>query len=289
MQLLRIEEVQAHPDDKVYKHSRISGVIFLLIVMGGGAALMVNTYEKSASKVGYYVGAAIILFACLFINYAAAAFRGTNWLVRMSPTGLYVHLRSYLNYKLPPEDATVVFLSFPEIRSARLIKKTQTVPDPQGGGRTTTQFIRLVEMEIQGDISKLAQRLGDETGEQAPMEKKWWGGSSSTVYRDYPVTVVSSSESGGVIQIRWSATPHAGAFLEALRPYTTILETVKVSEDFGNVKRLPREEQEKKIRELDANGQTIEAIYLTRQAYGCSLAEAKEKVEGWRKSVETGS
>ncbi len=109
MQLLRVEEVQANPDDKVYKHSRISGVIFLLIVIGGGVALMVNTYEKSASHAGYYVGAVIILFACLFINYAAAAFRGTNWLVRMSSGGLYVHLRSYLNYKLPPEEATVAF------------------------------------------------------------------------------------------------------------------------------------------------------------------------------------
>ncbi len=99
-------------------------------------------------------------------------------------------------------------------------------------------------------------------------------------YRDYPVTVVSRSESGGVIQIRWSATPHAGAFLEAMRAHTTILETVKVSEDFGNVRRLPREEQEKKIRELDAKGQTIEAIYLTRQVYGRGLAEAKENGGG---------
>lgn len=191
MQLLRVEEVQANPDDKVYKHSRISGVIFLLIVIGGGVALMLNTYEKSASHAGYYVGAVIILFACLFINYAAAAFRGTNWLVRMSSGGLYVHLRSYLNYKLPPEEATVAFFSFPEIRSSRLIKKTETVPDPQGGGKSTTQFIRLVEMEIQGDISALAERLGDETSEQAPMEKKWYGGSSST-------TVPGLSGDGGV-------------------------------------------------------------------------------------------
>jgi hypothetical protein len=249
--------------------------------MGVGAAMIVHTYEKSASKVGYYIGAVIILFACLFINYAAAAFRGSNWLARLSSTGLYVHLRSYLNYKLPPQDATVVFLSFQEIHSARLVKKSVTTPDIQG--RRQTQILRLVEMEFalsDEDWRTLEGRLSDEMGEQAPMEDKWYG-KGSTLYRDYPVQLVSR----GVMQIHWTARPRAGAFLETMKLYTTVLEMVKVSEDFEarDLKRMPAEEMEKKIRELDAKGQTIEAISLTRQVYGCGLTEAKEKVEAWRK------
>ena len=70
------------------------------------------------------------------------------------------------------------------------------------------------------------------------------------------------------LQVEWSAVPGANAFLEALRPYTSIAPPVVVSEDFANIGSLAREEQERRLRELDQRGQTIAAVYLARKLYG---------------------
>src|SRR5690349_2394258 len=84
-------------------------------------------------KPGYYIAAVVFLFLDFMRRFITARFRFSNWLVRMNDSGVYVQFRSYLNYHLPAEDITVVFIPFGEIRSARLVKERLTVPDPQSG------------------------------------------------------------------------------------------------------------------------------------------------------------
>ena len=71
-------------------------------------------------------------------------------------------------------------------------------------------------------------------------------------------------------------------FLEGLRPHTVIAEPVSVSEDFTNLAGLPRVEQEKRLKALDARGETVTAIYMARRLFGSSLAEATKLVESLR-------
>ena len=56
-------------------------------------------------------------------------FRSSNWLLRMTDHGLYVKFRSYLNHHFAAEDLTVVFLPYSEMRSARMVKERQELPD----------------------------------------------------------------------------------------------------------------------------------------------------------------
>src|SRR6266853_5388011 len=99
----------------------------------------------------------------------------------MNETGIYVQYRSYLNYQLPADDPSVVFVSLGEIASARLVKERVETPDPAKPGAMQTQYLRYVEIELSGDTALLADALQAERGEQAPLKKRWYG-TSSTLY-----------------------------------------------------------------------------------------------------------
>ena len=272
MQLLRLADVQISPSDRVYSYSRTRAAVVLLIVLGTVAWLSFHAVT-AGWKVGYYIAAAVLLFFLLAVRFITARFRSSNWLVRANDQGIFVQFRSYLNYHFPPEDMTVVFLSYGEIRSARMIRERVETLDPQGHG-TTTQYLRYVELEIGGDVAPLAKALNAEITEKAPMEKRWYG-RSSTEYQDHPVRMPRTP----FLQLRWQVVPGAKKFLEALRQYTTIADPVSLTQDFVNLQNLGPEEQLRRLRELNERGEKIAAIYLARKLYGCGLAEAKDMVE----------
>jgi hypothetical protein len=272
MRLLRLSDVEIQANDRVYRYSRWHAVLIAIVVLGAGAWAAFHAYT-AGWKPGYYIAAAILLFVELLRRFVTARFRPSNWLARTNDEGIFIQFRSYLNYHLPADDLTVVFISYGEIRSARLVKERVTVPDPQNR-RDTTQYLRYVELELAGDVAALADALNAEAGESAPTEKRWYG-SSSTLYQDHPMHM----ESAPFFRIRWQATPGAHKFLEALRPYTTIAEPVSISQDFAHLQGLSREEQQARLRELARRGETMSAIYLARKLHGGSLAEAKDLVE----------
>jgi hypothetical protein len=278
MRLLRLNDVESRSTDRVFRYSRIHAVLLVLAALGVAGWFAYHAYAH-ASKPCYYIAGAIVLFVELMRRFVGARFRPSNWLVRMNDEGVLIQFRSYLNYHLPPEDLTVVFLSYGEIRSARLIKERVTVPDPQDRG-SETQFIRYVELELAGDVAPLAQALEAEASENAPKEKRWYG-RSSTLYQDHPVRM----ESPPFLRIRWQAVPGTHKFLDALRPYTIVADTVSLTQDLANLQG-PRPEQEKRLRELALRGETISAIYTACKLYGGSLAEAKDLVDGLAKSSQ---
>jgi hypothetical protein len=277
MRLLRLHDVEIGPNDRVFRHSRTLGLILWLVEIAG---MLASFYYAYTAKffIGYFFGVLLLLFVLGTKRYVTARFHPSNWLVRMNDAGMYIQYRSYLNYELPPDDPSVVFLSFGEIASAHLLKERVEVPDPAKPGQTSTQFLRYVELEIPGNTAPLVSALSNELGESAPMKKTWYGGSSSTLYQDYPVTMSTPP----FLRIRWDVVPRAKAFLEALRPYTVISDTVSLTHDFAHMQSLSREAQQEQLRELASRGQTVNAIYTARKLYGCSLEEAKEMVDSLR-------
>lgn len=278
MRLLRLQDVEIGLNDRVFRHARLRALIVWLAGFAATTALFFNAYTGKW-KPGYIFGSFLLLFLLLTLRMVTARFHPSNWLVRMNETGIYVQYRSYLNYELPADDPSVVFLSFGEIASARLIKERVETPDPAKTGGTQTQYLRYVELELSGDTAPLAEALQAERGEQAPLEKRWYG-TSSTLYRDYPATMTAPT----FLRIRWDVVPGARKFLDALRPYTVIADSVSLTQDFTLLKSLSREDQQQQLRELVARGQTITAIYAARKLYGCSLGEAKEMVDSLREN-----
>lgn len=279
MRLLRLADVEQSPSDRVFSYSRVTASLLASIVIGSCLALLFR-FSKNW-KPGYYFAAVIICIAWLLATFVTARFRPSNWLVRMTDLGLFIQFRSYLNYHLPADDLTVVFVSFQEIRSARLIRERAQVPDAEG--HSTTQMLRYAELELVGDTAALDKALDAELSERAPTEKRWYG-RSSTLYDDHPVRMTSPP----FLRIRWQALPGARKFLDALRPYTTISDPVRISQDFRNLENLPAEEQRNRLRELAQRGETIAAVYLARKLYGCGLSEAHAKVDELRQNAKAG-
>ena len=252
--------------------------------LAGSLAMLISAL-LGKWKPGYIFGPGLLLFVLFTMGYVTARFHPSNWLVRMNDDGLYLQYRSYLNYDLPANDPSVVFLSFTEIASAHLLKERVESPDPMKPGATQTQYLRYVELELSGETSSLLAALSKERGEKAPMKKRWYGSSSSVFYQDYPVTMTAPP----FLRIRWDVHPHAKAFLEALRPYTVISDTVSMTHDFANLQSLSPDAQQEQLRELATRGQTITAIYTARKLYGCSLEEAKEMVEDLQRKSASGA
>lgn len=281
MQLLRLADVEKLPRDRVFRYSRLNAAAAVLVALGVIAALLYPSITAHR-RFGYYFSAGICLFLALASGYVTARFRPSNWLVRMNDAGLYIQFRSYLNYRLPAEDLTVVFLPFQEVRSARLIRERAQVRDVQGRG--TTEFRRYIELEIAVTTAPLEAALQAEIDEKAPTEKRWYG-STSTLYLDHPVRMPAPPG----LQIRWQATPGAKAFLHALRPNVAIAEPVSLKQDFSDLQALSREEQQKKLAELAQRGDFISAIYAAQRLYGCSLAEAKAIVDQLKDAKPSGA
>ena len=179
MRLLRLQDVEIGSNDRVFRHSRL---LALIVWLAGFAAVSAFFFRAFTARwlPGYFFGSFLLLFLLLMLKLLTARFHPSNWLVRMNDMGIYIQYRSYLNYQLP-DDPSVVFLSLGEIASARLVKERVDKQDSMRPGATETQYLRYVELELSGDTAALADALQTERGEQAPLEKHWYG-SSSTLY-----------------------------------------------------------------------------------------------------------
>jgi hypothetical protein len=226
MRLLRLQDVEIGLNDRVFRHARLQALIVWLAGFAATTALFFHAYTGKWPP-GYIFGSFLLLFVLLTLRMVTARFHPSNWLVRMNETGIYVQYRSYLNYQLPTDDPSVVFVSLGEIASARLVKERVATPDPAKPGGTQTQYLRYVELELSGETAPLAKALQAERAEQAPLEKRWYG-TSSTLYRDYPLTMTAPT----FLRIRWDVVPGAHKFLNALRPYTVIADPVSLTQDF---------------------------------------------------------
>ena len=280
MKILLESQVEKSAADRVFRHSPFRALVVWLAAFLGAAAMLFNA-ATGKWKPGYIFGSFLMLFVLLMLRLVTARFHPSNWLVRMNDIGLYVQYRSYLNYELSADDPSVVFVSYGEIASARLVKERLQTPDPMRPRTTQTQYLRYVELELSGDTAALVSALSNERGESAPMKKRWYGGSSSTLYQDYPL----SMNTPPFLRIRWDVVPRSAVFLKALRPYTVIAETVHVHQDFTRTQSLGREEQEKQLRELAQRGDVIAAVYAARKIHQCGLAEAKKIVEDLQSSA----
>jgi len=278
MQLMRATEVPTTSRDLLFRASRWHAALLVFVCLAACVAMIF--YHWPRPRPAYYISAAIILLLLLMRRFITARFHASNWLVRMGDEGLFLHYRSYLNEHLSADDPTVVFLPFHDIRSARLVREKVETPDPSRHNTAETQILHWVEFDLAIDPAPLAAALDTERSRPAAMEKHWHG-ESSTLYLDYPVLMQPPS----ILRVKWQVVPRASVFLDALRPRVEIAPMVALTEDFSHLQGLNREEQLKRLRQLDQRGQTIAAVYMARRLYGGDLADATKFVEELREGV----
>jgi len=264
---MRAGEVPTMPRDRIFRSSRLYASMFVLGCIAACAAMIFFQWPRPPAA--YVISAVILLVLWLAHRMIAARFHPSNWLVRLGDDGLFIHFRSYLNEHLSAEDPTVVFLPYSDVRSARMVRAADE------------QTIRWVELELGIDPAPPVAALATESRRPGVWEKRWYG-RSATVYEDYPVRM----QTPPFLRVKWQVKPRASVLLDGLRQRVEIAPEVLVSEDFSDLRQLPPEQRERRLRELNERGQTIAAVYMARMLYGCELAEATKLVQGLRKESQ---
>ena len=277
VRLLRLDEVPIDECDRAFRHSPARGLFAAITAICASGVFILLGWQRG-NILAYYLGAITLLGLLMTRRLIVARFQPTNWLVRLSDAGLFVHFRSYLNYHLPREEPTVVFVPHEEIRSVRLVRQRRDIPDMDGArsqlNSVSEQRRRLVEIHLAADSSLLARALANELRLRGSREPHWYG-SASTLYNDYPARMASST----VLQLDWRVVPSAKIFLAAMQRYTDIKGSVEISEDYVHLEGVSREEQERRLLELVKTGQTISAIQIARRLYSYDLTQAKAFVD----------
>jgi DNA-binding Lrp family transcriptional regulator len=274
--MMRAAEVSVISRDRLFRNSTARASLLVITILAVCVALVIFHWPRP--RAAYYISGAILLGLLLMRRFILARFRPSNWLVKLTEDGVFLKFRSYLNYHLPAENLTVVFIPHQDIRSARLVRERSQTRDMEGGTAERTR--RLVELELGVDPGPLAAALAVERARQAPLEKNWYGITESTLYAHYPVSMPNPP----FLRVEWQIVPGASVFLDALSPKVTIAPLVVVSEDFAKLTGLTREQQESRLRELDERGQTIAAVYMARRLYAYDLTQATTFVKGLRGS-----
>ena len=275
MQLMRLADAPVDRGDRVFQYSKLRVVLGALVlgVIAMGAFLFgwVNGFWLA-----YYVAVVVAIYTMIFRKLLTARFRQTNWLVRMTDHELFIKFRSYLNYGFPDEDLTVVSIPFSEIRSAKLIKERQELPDHDQANRkaSTLRTRRFIELELAGNSDSLAGALGDES-KRVFAKRNQGGAAVSARYQHLPVRLSSPTS----LRIEWGVVPGPQSFLDALTRHTLVQPPTDTSKNFADLEGLGRKEQEARLLELAESGDMISAVVLARQLYSYDLTEAKEFVD----------
>jgi hypothetical protein len=274
MQLMRLSDVPLDRRDRVFYYSKFRAVAAATILVAIIVAALVFGWLKNL-WLFYYFAAVAAIFLLVFQRLVTARFLSSNWLIRMTDHGLFLKFRSYLNHHFSDHDPTVLFLSYSEIRSARLVKERRELPDPEDGSRSTKTIKtrRLIELELAGDSTELGEALADE--HKRVFNKPIHGGGGKIRYHHLPVRLASAT----LLMIEWNVVPRVEKFLEALTRHTLVRSVHNSSEGFVDLQSLSPADQESRLRELAEAGDMIGAVAIARQLYSYDLTTAKAYVE----------
>jgi hypothetical protein len=273
MQLMRLTDVPVDGRQLVFRYSpprAMLGTVILIALASG--ALIFAWFEHA--PLGYYLAAVILIFLATFHKLITARFRSSNWLLRLTDDGVFLKFRSYLNNHFDHRGLAVVFLPYSDIRSARVLKERQHIPDRDGPGQEMTRTRRILELELASDSRPLARALAGER-ERLFAESVVGAGRLSVRYRHLPVQLVCAK----FLRIEWGVVPSAPILLDALSRHTLIHKPRSISKDLVNLEQLSQAEQESRLLELAMAGDMAGAVTLARQLYSYDLTTAKKFVE----------
>lgn len=215
MQLMRERDVPAKNNVRVYRYAPWSVLLVYLLLLGLAAGLVATGIRQHVTFMKI-LGALFGCFVLLGRRFLIARFRPSNWLLRADENGIYVKFRSYLNYHFPPDDPTVVFIPYREIRTAHRTRERRQ-NGFVGDNRRSVQTVTLVEMELTCDVAALSSAVSEENSRPGPKEKRWYGSTSSRA-NHCPLVV----DRHGKLRILWECRPSAASFLARLAQHAPV-------------------------------------------------------------------
>lgn len=276
MELLSADLFQREPGERVYRHGAVGPLVMwalfvlpLPLAIAGRAEL--GEVLRALAWPAWIVLAPMALVCgglwllCLYAvgQVAYRAMLPSNWLLRVSPSGLALNLRSYQNAHFPNDGPTVARLAWPELARARKVVERSTRRGRNG--HATLERKNWIELELRGiDTSALERLLAAERVRPGP-ERSFLGVRGRSRSNHAPVFL----DRPGVLRLDWVG---AGA-LRALGEHVEVAPRLTIDLDrlAGDV--------DTRMRALLARGKRMAAIELARRELGLSLADARRRAD----------
>ncbi|MDF1661597.1 MAG: hypothetical protein P1V97_07480 [Planctomycetota bacterium] len=144
-----------------------SWILFLSLASAATAGLYYFAYQGGYQSpkvdlppgVLYGVAGVITLFLLIFIADLKKRFASTNWLIKVTPSNIYLHFRSYRNGHLPPEDLTILALDKAEVASLREHKVHEISRRHNGSKTKEHSWKTYLEIELNEDLDLALEAL----------------------------------------------------------------------------------------------------------------------------------
>lgn len=218
-----------------------------------------------------------ILAGLMFTSSALAAARASNWTLMALEDGLYLNLRSYTDWRLPPEDKVIAFIPKREIRRFRFLhRNNRVVGDTDNPTDTHLSKDAYLEIQLHGpDLAALSECLVAERQKSVPTLIKG-------VTAKAKGAALQIGDPPGVLRLDWFTrktrlTPKLAKVEEIL---SGLYQTTTLHEaDEAPIDSLSTAAQEDRLRDMVRRGDKIGAAVLARTLYGLSLTEANRYLE----------
>jgi hypothetical protein len=276
MRLLLHDELPEVPLERVFRNSRAAGFVMLLFVGAPAVLAALNARAIGATLrelPGLFwilgtppalLGSLVWLLVLQTASHGVqAGLLATNWVLRVSASGIGVQLRSYRNAHFRKDVPTVLWLGTREILCARRVTESGWIANERGRTLVHKSWLELELRDVA--CAPLEQRLAEERAEQGP-QIRVLGIRTRTRFDEQPVFLARP----GVLRVEWLGR----GMLEALREVVAVAEDIELDLDqaLGT-------ELEPRVRALCARGMQFSAYELLRRERGLSLPAAKRHVE----------
>lgn len=201
-----------------------------------------------------------------------ALYRSENWILALESAGVWINLRSYLNWHFPDAE-TALFVPYSEIATIRRYKMSYFVPSSEAAASQSR--CSLFEIELNHSHTEtIAKLLREERQRQTPRRRFLFLTIGYKV-KDYPVTLPDPDK----LHVTWRfyVTPSLEQVIDHLAQHVQVGDSVR--QDFDDWRNLSDDEADELVRLLVESGDEIAATKLLRRRQKMSATEAKHFID----------
>jgi len=268
VELLHAAFLRPEPGERVFRHPRLGYLLLLPFVCAplGVALLLVPALDALPwgawlllGPVFAFAGALYALVLGSTLQSARRAFGRANWLLRLSPAGLVLNLRSFQNAHFPQDGPTIARLAWSEVARAREVR--ELAPRGERQASVTTRWLQL---ELAGVDTAPLEALVRAERERPGPAWRFLGITGRSRSGHVPVWVAAP----GVLRCSW---PGREA-LRALEASVSHAEPLVLAPD-------AQPDVEQRLAELVRRGERLRAIAHARAELGLSTTDARARID----------
>jgi len=278
MKLYVLDDVVPDGSGRVYRQSRVMGLVMTLVIGGAAVSTPILLVYGGAPWWGWGLGSLFALFVVpILLGDLLMKFRSTNWVLWLRPDGVWVNFRSYQD-RGPTDVPCVVKLDWPEIAEAREhIHSYTTATDERSSVRHKVKCLDLglTHADTQILVSALIENRCRE-----PHRRNYFGIGIATRASHFAVSMPADN----CIRIAWRGGAGHWVSPSLQDALAELVQHIDVSDASlfhrADWTELSDNELDDQIIDLVRAGATLDAVGLLIRRRGFSIGEARKIVEG---------